>query len=162
MHLDHVTIRTRNLAATRSLFLQVFDLEERVRPLNSGRSRSRKAFAARRHDHADLGLPRPPDRARDFRQDGDECRDRGHHEALGEGIGADPGERGRPRNSARPKPMPEWPRKRAEPCLTALRPICLPEGSAVRGMFAQGYLFAIDNPFVTGAVIDIDGGAPII
>lgn len=26
---------------------------------------------------------------------------------------------------------------------------------------AQGYLFAIDNPFVTGAVIDIDGGALI-
>ena len=24
---------------------------------------------------------------------------------------------------------------------------------------AQGYLFAIDNPFITGAVIDIDGGA---
>ena len=26
---------------------------------------------------------------------------------------------------------------------------------------AQGYLFAIDNPYVTGAVIDIDGGALI-
>jgi NAD(P)-dependent dehydrogenase (short-subunit alcohol dehydrogenase family) len=26
---------------------------------------------------------------------------------------------------------------------------------------ARGYLFAIDNPFVTGAVIDIDGGALI-
>ncbi|WP_299410556.1 SDR family oxidoreductase [uncultured Roseobacter sp.] len=26
---------------------------------------------------------------------------------------------------------------------------------------AQGYLFAIENPFVTGAVIDIDGGALI-
>jgi len=26
---------------------------------------------------------------------------------------------------------------------------------------AQGYLFAIDNPFMTGAVIDIDGGALI-
>ncbi len=26
---------------------------------------------------------------------------------------------------------------------------------------AQGYLFSIDNPFVTGAVIDIDGGALI-
>jgi NAD(P)-dependent dehydrogenase (short-subunit alcohol dehydrogenase family) len=26
---------------------------------------------------------------------------------------------------------------------------------------AQGYLFAIDNPFVTGAIIDIDGGALI-
>ncbi len=32
-------------------------------------------------------------------------------------------------------------------------------GSA--GDLAQGYLFAIDNPFVTGAVIDIDGGALI-
>lgn len=26
---------------------------------------------------------------------------------------------------------------------------------------AQGYLFAMDNPFVTGAVIDIEGGALI-
>ena len=26
---------------------------------------------------------------------------------------------------------------------------------------ADGYLFAIDNPFVTGAVIDIDGGVLI-
>ncbi|XGI81457.1 hypothetical protein ACED16_06990 [Enterobacter hormaechei] len=26
---------------------------------------------------------------------------------------------------------------------------------------AQGYLFAIDNPFVTGSVIDIEGGALI-
>ena len=33
MHLDHVTIRTRDLRATRSLFLTVFDLEEGKRPL---------------------------------------------------------------------------------------------------------------------------------
>lgn len=26
---------------------------------------------------------------------------------------------------------------------------------------AKGYLFVIDNPFVTGAVVDIDGGALI-
>jgi catechol 2,3-dioxygenase-like lactoylglutathione lyase family enzyme len=33
MHLDHVTIRTRDLPATRSFFLTVFDLEEGERPL---------------------------------------------------------------------------------------------------------------------------------
>jgi glyoxylase I family protein len=33
MHLDHVTIRTRDLEATRSFFLTVFDLEEGERPL---------------------------------------------------------------------------------------------------------------------------------
>src|ERR1700730_6242424 len=33
MHLDHVTIRTRDLAATRSFFLTVFDLKEGERPL---------------------------------------------------------------------------------------------------------------------------------
>ncbi|WP_417453870.1 hypothetical protein [Kiloniella sp.] len=32
MQLDHVTIRTRNLAVTRDFFLSVFDLEERERP----------------------------------------------------------------------------------------------------------------------------------
>lgn len=32
MQLDHVTIRTRNLPATRDFFLEVFDLEERERP----------------------------------------------------------------------------------------------------------------------------------
>lgn len=32
MHLDHITLRTRNLGATRDFFLQVFDLEERERP----------------------------------------------------------------------------------------------------------------------------------
>lgn len=38
----------------------------------------------------------------------------------------------------------------------------LPAGKAgAPGDLAQGYLFAIDNPFVTGAVIDIDGGALI-
>jgi len=26
---------------------------------------------------------------------------------------------------------------------------------------AKGYLFVIDNPFVTGAIVDIDGGALI-
>ena len=33
MNLDHVTIRTRDLQATRSFFLSVFDLEEGERPL---------------------------------------------------------------------------------------------------------------------------------
>jgi catechol 2,3-dioxygenase-like lactoylglutathione lyase family enzyme len=33
MKLDHVTIRTRDLGATRTFFLTVFDLEERDRPL---------------------------------------------------------------------------------------------------------------------------------
>jgi glyoxylase I family protein len=33
MNLDHVTIRTRDLQATRSFFLKVFDLEEGERPL---------------------------------------------------------------------------------------------------------------------------------
>src|SRR5882757_4824387 len=33
MHLDHVTIRTRDLEATRTFFLKVFDLEEGERPL---------------------------------------------------------------------------------------------------------------------------------
>ena len=33
MKLDHVTIRTRDLQATRSFFLTVFDLEEGERPL---------------------------------------------------------------------------------------------------------------------------------
>ena len=33
MNLDHVTIRTRDLKATRSFFLTVFDLEEGERPL---------------------------------------------------------------------------------------------------------------------------------
>jgi len=33
MNLDHVTIRTRDLQATRSFFLTVFDLEEGERPL---------------------------------------------------------------------------------------------------------------------------------
>jgi glyoxylase I family protein len=33
MNLDHVTIRTRDLPATRSFFLSVFDLEEGERPL---------------------------------------------------------------------------------------------------------------------------------
>jgi glyoxylase I family protein len=33
MKLDHVTIRTRNLQATRSFFLSVFDLREGERPL---------------------------------------------------------------------------------------------------------------------------------
>jgi glyoxylase I family protein len=33
MQLDHVTIRTRDLEATRSFFLRVFDLEEGERPL---------------------------------------------------------------------------------------------------------------------------------
>lgn len=38
----------------------------------------------------------------------------------------------------------------------------LPVGrTGAPGDLAQGYLFAIDNPFVTGAVIDIDGGALI-
>ena len=32
MHLDHVTIRTRDLEATRSFFLTVFDLKEGERP----------------------------------------------------------------------------------------------------------------------------------
>lgn len=32
MQLDHITIRTRNLVATRDFFLSVFDLEERDRP----------------------------------------------------------------------------------------------------------------------------------
>src|SRR5260370_12400464 len=32
MNLDHVTIRTRDLQATRSFFLKVFDLEEGERP----------------------------------------------------------------------------------------------------------------------------------
>ena len=33
MHLDHITIRTRDLAGTRAFFFQVFDgLEERERP----------------------------------------------------------------------------------------------------------------------------------
>ena len=32
MNLDHVTIRTRDLQATRSFFLRVFDLEEGERP----------------------------------------------------------------------------------------------------------------------------------
>jgi glyoxylase I family protein len=32
MHLDHVTIRTRDLEATRRFFLTVFDLEEGDRP----------------------------------------------------------------------------------------------------------------------------------
>lgn len=33
MHLDHITIRTRDLPATRAFFLDVFaDLEERARP----------------------------------------------------------------------------------------------------------------------------------
>ena len=30
--LDHVTIRTRDLAVTREFFLNVFELEEKVRP----------------------------------------------------------------------------------------------------------------------------------
>jgi glyoxylase I family protein len=33
MNLDHITIRTRDLQATRSFFLKVFDLEEGERPL---------------------------------------------------------------------------------------------------------------------------------
>jgi glyoxylase I family protein len=33
MHLDHVTIRTRDLETTRSFFLTVFGLEEGARPL---------------------------------------------------------------------------------------------------------------------------------
>src|SRR6266404_1513029 len=33
MKLDHITIRTRDLPATRSFFLTVFDLEEGERPL---------------------------------------------------------------------------------------------------------------------------------
>jgi glyoxylase I family protein len=33
MNLDHVTIRTRDLQATRSFFLTVFDLEDGERPL---------------------------------------------------------------------------------------------------------------------------------
>src|SRR5712664_4897798 len=33
MKLDHVTIRTRDLQATRSFFLKVFDLKEGERPL---------------------------------------------------------------------------------------------------------------------------------
>jgi len=38
----------------------------------------------------------------------------------------------------------------------------LPVGKAGESEdLAQGYLFAIDNLFVTGAVIDIDGGALI-
>ncbi|WDZ80140.1 SDR family oxidoreductase (plasmid) [Ensifer adhaerens] len=38
----------------------------------------------------------------------------------------------------------------------------LPVGRFGRpGDIAQGYLFAIDNPFVTGSVIDIEGGALI-
>jgi glyoxylase I family protein len=32
MHLDHVTIRTRNMRAAREFFLQVFDLQEGSRP----------------------------------------------------------------------------------------------------------------------------------
>jgi glyoxylase I family protein len=32
MHLDHVTIRTRNMQAAREFFLQVFDLQEGSRP----------------------------------------------------------------------------------------------------------------------------------
>lgn len=32
MHLDHVTIRTRDLAATRDFLVEVLDLEERPRP----------------------------------------------------------------------------------------------------------------------------------
>lgn len=32
MQLDHITIRTRNLTATRDFFLELFDLEERPRP----------------------------------------------------------------------------------------------------------------------------------
>jgi glyoxylase I family protein len=32
MHLDHVTIRTRNLSAAREFFLQLFDLREGSRP----------------------------------------------------------------------------------------------------------------------------------
>ena len=38
----------------------------------------------------------------------------------------------------------------------------LPVGRVGRPQdLAQGYLLAIDNPFMTGAVIDIDGGALI-
>ena len=32
MHIDHITIRTRNLPVTRDFFLELFDLEERERP----------------------------------------------------------------------------------------------------------------------------------
>ena len=32
MELDHITIRTRDLAATRDFFLTLFDMEERARP----------------------------------------------------------------------------------------------------------------------------------
>jgi len=32
MNLDHVTIRTRDLQATRTFFLKVFDLKEGERP----------------------------------------------------------------------------------------------------------------------------------
>jgi glyoxylase I family protein len=37
VHLDHVTIRTRNLHAAREFFLQVFDLQEGSRPQAIGR-----------------------------------------------------------------------------------------------------------------------------
>lgn len=33
MHLDHVTLRTRDLAGTRNFLIQVLNLEERPRPL---------------------------------------------------------------------------------------------------------------------------------
>ena len=32
MHIDHITIRTRNLPVTRDFFLDLFELEERERP----------------------------------------------------------------------------------------------------------------------------------
>ena len=32
MHLDHVTIRTRNLSAAKAFFLKLFELEEKPRP----------------------------------------------------------------------------------------------------------------------------------
>jgi glyoxylase I family protein len=32
MHIDHFTIRTRDLAATKAFLINVFDLEERARP----------------------------------------------------------------------------------------------------------------------------------
>lgn len=34
MHLDHITIRTRNLPVMRDFFVEIFDLEERQRPRN--------------------------------------------------------------------------------------------------------------------------------
>lgn len=37
MHLDHVTIRTRNIAATRDFFRDVFELEEGARPQSISR-----------------------------------------------------------------------------------------------------------------------------